>query len=284
MKLARNEAIDEGLTRIANHAIARAAAHLTDVSMDPVARVHETRKRCKEVRAILRLGRDALDGDFASLNATFRDVAHQLAPAREAAVLLSTIKSLRAAAENPDEWRALTQVSRFIARQPLPQVGLERLAEQLPSVSFSAEGTGWFRRGLRRTYRNGRRALRHARVKPNADAIHEWRKRVKDLSYAVQIVSPVAPDMREAHAKLDDLAHLLGDHHDVWSLDAFVAENHSRCGAAAAVRVSAVAARRLSALESKIFDRGAAAYADPSRDWSRRVITSWRDWTRADVM
>jgi CHAD domain-containing protein len=133
--------------------------------------------------------------------------------------------------------------------------------------------------------RSGRRAFHHARAAPNADAIHEWRKRVKDLWYVAQIIAPVWPEMLEERATmLRHLARLLGDHHDIWALDAYVAENRRRCGGIAALRVAAVAERRMAEIESEIFERGAAAYAEPSRDWNRNIVDSWRAWTMAEVM
>lgn len=271
MKLHRHETLDVGLTRIAADLLERAVGHLTDTDASPLVRVHETRKRCKEIRAILRVGREGLDGDFLEWDAAYGDVARELAAVREADALQGAVRSLRAATRDPLEWRALTQVSRLLVLdQPSARMDFDRLVNRLPAVSFSMKGTGWFRRGLRRTYRNGRRAFRQARQTPNAELIHQWRKRVKDLWYVTQIVSPVWPELMEAPAKtLHDLSRLLGDHHDVWLLDLHVAHNRSR---STALRVAAVAERRLAQLEREIFAKGAVVYADSPRAWSRNIV------------
>ncbi len=71
----RHEKLDQGLTRVARETVERAAAHLADSTVDTATRMHEIRKRFKEIRAILRLGRFGLHGQLGELNAAFRDAA-----------------------------------------------------------------------------------------------------------------------------------------------------------------------------------------------------------------
>jgi hypothetical protein len=279
LSLQRHETLDAGLTRIARETVERAVAHLADVTADTATRVHETRKRFKEIRAVLRLGRFGLDGDFSGLNLAFRDTARELASAREADALVAMARSLRGTTKDPLERRALTRVARLIDR-PAEDVDLADLAARLPAITFNAHGTRWFERGLRRTYRSGRRAFREARAAPNAAAIHEWRKRVKDLWYEAQIVAPAWPEVLNARVEmLHDLSRLLGDHHDVWALDAHVAENRRRFGKVTARRIAAVAERRLVEIERAIFEKGAFAYAESPRSWSKSIVAYWRAWS-----
>lgn len=285
MRLHRHEKLDEGLTRIAGETVDRAVEHLTDDTANTATRVHETRKRCKEIRAVLRLGRYGLNGDFGVLNASFRDVGRELAASREADALLVIVKSLRPATRDPLEWRALTHVSDLLADQRSEEdIDFAALAKRLPAVSFDGDGdrAGWFKRGLRRVYRNGRRALGEARDAPDAASIHEWRKRVKDLWYVTQIVAPAWPEMMDPRVELlHDLSRLLGDHHDVWQLHTHVAENRNRFGKVTTLRIAAVAERRLAEIEGEVFEKGAIAYDEPPRDWSRRIADAWRAWTKA---
>src|SRR6266496_1804935 len=114
LSLERQENLDAGLTRIARETIDRALAHLTDSTTDTATRVHESRKRFKEIRAVLRLGRFGLDGDFAALNVAFRDAGRQLAATREADALVAMAKTLRHGTRDPLERRALTRVVRLL--------------------------------------------------------------------------------------------------------------------------------------------------------------------------
>jgi hypothetical protein len=278
LNLQRHETLAAGLTRIARETIDRAVGHLADSTIDTATRVHETRKRLKEIRAVLRLGRFGLDGDFDELNVLFRDIARELASRREADALVAMARSLRGMSGDPLERRALTRVSRLLAADQAPNLVPEMAA--LPSIAFAGDGTGWFERGLRRTYRAGRRAFREARAQRTAAAIHEWRKRVKDLWYETEIVAPAWPDVLNARvAMLHGLSRFLGDHHDVWALNAHVAEHRRRFGKITTQRMAVIAARRLSEIEGAIFEKGAFAYAETPRGWSGSIIAYWRAWS-----
>jgi CHAD domain-containing protein len=275
LSLRRDETTGGGLTRVARETIDLAIAHLTDSRPD----VHEARKRLKETRAVLRLGRFTLEGDFASLNVRFRDAARQLAATREADALLEIVEALRPFARDPLEKRALTRVRRILSedREQVPEPDRLAIAAQLAiardELSF-AEGS--FGRGLRRTYRDGRRWLRAARKERTPESIHEWRKRVKDLWYHAQILAPVWPELMSAHtALLRDLSRLLGDHHDVCALAAVV----RRFGPKTSERIAALTERRRLEIETAIFEKGAFVYADPPRAWSDRMVRYWRAWT-----
>lgn len=278
LSLTREETTGSGLTRIARETIGLAIAHLTDSKPD----IHEARKRFKEVRAVLRLGRFILNGDFASLNRRFRDTARELAATREAEALIEIVEALRASAKDPLEKRALTRVRRILGEDHVAEPDLLGLAAQLAGVrdelSF-AEGS--FARGLQRTYRDGRGWFRAARKQRTAESIHEWRKRVKDLWYHAQILAPVWPELMSAHtALLHDLSRLLGDHHDVCTLAAAVA-NRRRFGPKTSERIAVLAERWRNEIEISIFEKGSFVYADPPRAWSDRMVRYWRAWTAA---
>jgi hypothetical protein len=187
LSLRRDETTGGGLTRIARETIDLAIADLIDSKPD----IHEARKRLKEIRAVLRLGHFMLDSDFASLNRRFRDAARQLAATREADALIEIVEALRASARDPIEKRALTRVRRIFSEDRVAEPDRLDIAAQLANardeLSF-AEGS--FARGLRKTYRDGRRCFRTARDRRTAESIHEWRKRVKYLWYHAQILAP----------------------------------------------------------------------------------------------
>ena len=44
--------------------------------------------------------------------------------------------------------------------------------------------------GLLRSYRDGRKAFAQARREPSIEALHTWRKRVKDLWYHERLLAP----------------------------------------------------------------------------------------------
>ena len=51
---------------------------------------------------------------------------------------------------------------------------------------------------------------------PSDEKLHEWRKRVKDLRYQLELLEPVWPDVMKATAEQANvLSDLLGDDHDL---------------------------------------------------------------------
>jgi CHAD domain-containing protein len=82
--------------------------------------------------------------------------------------------------------------------------------------------------GLRRIYREGRH--RHAHVERghvhNAQDLHDWRKRVKSLYYALDMLGArKAKGARRATRRADRLGELLGEEHDLWMLRLYVEEH-----------------------------------------------------------
>ncbi|MFO7857863.1 MAG: CHAD domain-containing protein, partial [Ectothiorhodospiraceae bacterium] len=57
--------------------------------------IHEARKRCKEIRAVLRLARRPLSAHYRGENEAFRDVARGLASSRDAQAAVESWDALR---------------------------------------------------------------------------------------------------------------------------------------------------------------------------------------------
>ena len=78
-------------------------------------------------------------------------------------------------------------------------------------------------KGLERTYRRGRRAFKAALEEPSAEALHEWRKRVKDLWYEHTLLRELWPPVMSATGdEAHELSDRLGDDHDLVVLAAWV--------------------------------------------------------------
>ena len=284
LSLQRQEGIGDGLTRIARETVDRASEHLADSKMDMATRVHETRKRFKEIRAVLRLGRFAPRIDFKAKNRWFRDAARDLATMREADALIAILGALHGTARDRAERTALTRVGKMLTadRDAVPPGPANDIAERLSTMrdTLTFEGWRWFEPGLRRAYRDGRRAFRAARRAHTPAAIHEWRKRVKDLWYHAQIVAPAWPELMNAHAAmLHELSRLLGEHHDLSALAAMIGEQRLRFGPKTSQRIESVIERRRAEIEASIFRIGPFVFTERPNGWSRRIVRYWRAWT-----
>ena len=108
---------------------------------------------------------------------------------------------------------------------------LERLAAAraaIPALPLERKDYGPLIAGLRRTYRDGRSAAKKARKKHDTEALHEWRKRVKDLWHQCQVLTPLWPKRMKAMADAaHDLSDLLGEDHDLAVLAQTAREHRS---------------------------------------------------------
>jgi CHAD domain-containing protein len=208
--------------------------------------VHDTRKALKRLRALVRLLRKELgEQAFARENGALRDIARRLAGARDAEVMASTLERLlhngherRSARRDATKLRRLHPVGELrvqlaAERDRATNRGLgdaatrdatlgEMYAVRRRVMAWSLPERPGFQLtepGLRLLYRQGRRRYGRAlRAKPrDTRALHQWRKRVKDLRYAAQILG-----LRELAGRADDLQEWLGEEHDLALLAARV--------------------------------------------------------------
>jgi CHAD domain-containing protein len=239
--------------------------------------VHEARKDMKKLRALLRLVRGELGDElYRAENARFRDTARLLSGVRDADVMLATLDSLDAGA--PPELREALEAHRRsleVAGTPREEAvaELEDARLQVERWPLEREGFDAIEPGLRRMYRRGLRALDGVQQDSSDEALHEWRKRLKDLWYHLTLLEDAWPRPMEAMAdEAHELSDRLGEDHDLvvlqqWARDHAAALDLSRLG-------EAVAARR-AALQADAMTIGRRLYAERPRAFARRVGGWW---------
>ena len=241
-RLRSEEQADDGLRRVARGQLDGALESLRDADGDPGAAVHDARKRFKRLRAVLRLARDDLGDDvYRRENDAFRDVGRRLSGVRDAKVMVETLDALSDGDGNGRSERPFARLrSALLREQEEAHEKLQRDDATLRDVRADladarARVAAWpltpdagqavLAPGLRRIYRRGRKAYRAAAANPSAEALHDLRKRVKDLRYAAQVARPVAPKrMRKLAKRANALADLIGDDHDLAVLREAAAE------------------------------------------------------------
>jgi CHAD domain len=171
----------------------------------------------------LRLSRPFLpDEVYRRENGTFRDAGRQLSGARDARVLIDTLDKLAPGA--------------FVRLREQLQRETEQTASPAPALPGLLIDAGWrvaafpvpdqggaeqWMPGLERIYRRGRRALRRARSRSDAEHRHELRKRAKDLWHGTQLLRDLGNKrMRKLRRRAHRLSDLLGDDHDLTVLRA----------------------------------------------------------------
>jgi CHAD domain-containing protein len=270
----------DGLRRIALGQLDLAIELLADDCAMPAEKaVHEIRKALKRLRALLRLLEDELgEQACARENAVLREAARRVAGARDAEVIVNTLDEM--IKRHPDELAHRRGVARLRARllAEREEAALGALGD--PATRAQVRGdlraardrvAGWrlsdrdgiqaVEPALKRLYRQGRRRhWRAARGKGGrARAMHEWRKRVKDLRYVAEMLERAGADdgagtgrgkrggqrgkrasargeagyLHRVARSADELGELLGDEHDLVLLAARVRRDVADDGGAA---------------------------------------------------
>ena len=216
-------------------------------------RVHETRRDLKKARAALRLVRGGIGAKrFRRANGALRGVARRLSGIRDAQILVAAFDKL-APKGRADVRRLLVAEARraqALARGDADGLNrairtLRRARRRAKRLKFDAEGWAAVSRGLRRTYRDGRRAMKTAFASRGEPDLHEWRKQAKHLRYELQLLEGVRrPPVAALCAELHALSDIIGEDRDLGLLDGKLRDEGLR---------SLIAARR----------RGLRAQAEP---------------------
>ncbi len=222
-------AVEQGVKRIALSQIDSAIAEIDDEKLDIHATVHQVRKRCKKLRALVRLVRPAF-ADYKSENGAFREAASKLSYIRDAEALIETYDHLMQTYDDSVERRAFGSIRRRLTlrkKRIAEEKGLDaKLAEFRETMveareraqgwTLDDDGFGAIGGGLAKTYRRGKKAIARAREETSAEHLHDFRKRAKYHYYHTNILRAIWPGPLQAHRDAADrLADLLGNHHNL---------------------------------------------------------------------
>lgn len=251
----------------------------------PQARVHELRKRTKELRGLLRLLRGGWD-EARAWNDHIRDAAARLAPARDAEVMLATFDSLTAKRRAPTEFdrlRDLLLEEIALARQMVSDDALAecdtvmaRFAQAVHGMRVDGHTPSLVWRNLGRTWAKGQSAHAEAtRAGDDAAAFHDWRKRVKHHWYQARFFKPIDRAHLHPHiTSVDQLGEVLGAHNDLDMLKLYLQANDADQTALARLLPDLLAARHR--LGRKALRLGARLYSgqNPADVWA----ATWAVW------
>ncbi len=225
-------AAPDELKRLVVEQIDRATAEIDDAGLDDHETVHQVRKRCKKVRAALRLVRGSLDKTvYQAENAHFRDAAKPLSGVRDAEALIEAFERLMARFGDEIDKRYFSAVRRRLVERRRRLAEKEgdlgetlgafcgrmlEARERVGSWPLVAEGVDLVASGLRKTYTRARKGLDAARAEPAPEALHEWRKRVKYHWYHCRLLRGTWDRVLRARAReVKALADILGQDHDL---------------------------------------------------------------------
>ncbi|HEX6460795.1 MAG TPA: CHAD domain-containing protein [Thermoleophilaceae bacterium] len=291
-KLHMREPVADGIRRIARGQIEEVLDRLegrTDEGFGTA--VHESRKSLKRLRAIVRLVRDEVGDDvYRRENACFRDVGRALSGPRDAHILIEALDSLteRYSDETADLTAFRAQLERaYEALQAELTEGSPLLAELAAELRAAEDRVAdWRLRdrgfrlvspGLDRAYRRGRRAYRAALDDPSPEHLHEWRKRVKDLWYSLQILEEAGPRrIKKLASEAHDLSDLLGEDHDFVVLEQRSAGPGADLSEGSLAALRGMSERRRGELQAQAFHMAPGLYRKAPAAFVDRVRRGWR--------
>lgn len=293
----RDGSLSEALRRIAGAETAAILGLLTQAAAEDEAgpdagAILGLRKRCKKIRALLRLLSAGLPNVQPAENALLRETAGGLADRREAAARLATFDQI-ASGETDPAFLALrahlaTEAAMMPAAAPVDGDALRNVFAGLALRIESWELRGNERRvlaeGLAETRMRARTAMRAARDARSDEALHDWRKRAKDLWYQTRLLSPVWPEvMKPLAMEADILGKTLGHHHDLADLAAHLAGlEDDVLRAPMRETLTARILEAQTALETRAFPLGARLLAGDPEEVAEQWVKWWKIW-RAQV-
>ena len=289
-KFKADEPVPRAVIRCAGEQLDHAVFELGNgIKTDPVRAIHSARKAIKKERSLLRLVRGALPRDERRReNAILRDAARGLSGTRDADVMIASIDDLahRFAGQLPaatfrtirESLQARVQHGNGAGSAVNQDVVRELVAVRSRVDEWQLREGGWkaFESGLVRSYSRGHQAFHCARRGGEMEALHAWRKRVKDLWYHSRLLAPTCGPMVRGHAKdLDRLAKLLGDDHDL----AVLGQELTGPDISIAVDRDAVVQLidyRRTELQTEATGIGERVYAESPKAFRRRMRRSWK--------
>ena len=289
--LFENETLEAGMKRLAREQVERAIGEIDDRELGPHETVHQVRKRCKKVRALVRLVRPWFEDTYCEENAWYRDSAKPLSGIRDCQSQIECYDDLMehfSSQVNRQQFGtirgALTRqrnrlegVGRLLAMFRERMVaGLERVEQwPLENVDFEAVIGG-----LRKTYGRGRRAMCAAYEAPKPESFHEWRKRTKYHWYHMRVLRDIwGPLMRRRRDEADRLGDYLGDDRDLVVLRRTICAKPDEYGKERDLQaITGLIDRRREELELEARSLGMRLFAEGKQRFVDRMRTYWEAW------
>ena len=287
-----SETFSQGFLRIGTEQITRAVQDL-DSPQDVHKSVHEARKTCKRLRALLSLYADVLDDDERrDLDRRFRDFGRSLAGMRDIQALLDSIAhverrfggmesfgglaKLRVTLEERRQEALATPPQAAAQRQSEFKDDLQAAAKLLRSVRISHDDFQAIQGGLERTYRASRRLGERAYEEDTNESFHEWRKQLQRHWRHMQLMTPVWPTALRARAqKTRAICEVIGQDHDLAALEQELGRRRKRGRVADTLECRAQCRQLQQELRASIRDEGERLFLEGAGAFSARLSRYW---------
>ena len=290
-----NESVEEGIKRIVDEQIAQAIEEIDNPKLQRTEAIHQTRKRCKKIRAVLRIVRPQFEETYQFENAWFRDTAKGLAELRDAEAVIETYDSLLGKFSDQIERRAFAPVRRALTlrqKKIIKEAGdldeqleeirnrMERAAGRVADWKLELDGFDAIEGGLLSTYRRARKTMTAAYNNPSVESFHEWRKQAKYHGYHMRLLRELwKPVMRSLRSEANELSDLLGDDHNLAVLHRTLLGSPNKYGSKRDMQaLLGLIDRRSAELRMGAQTIGARIFAEKPKAFGCRFRTCWEVW------
>jgi CHAD domain-containing protein len=215
--------VEAAVRRIAAGQLDRAITALSGPDHDAPATVHGARKSVKKLRGLIRLVRPGFAA-YGRENAALRATGHSLAHLRDSDVMRQTLADLAGGVVAFPAMAAALDAHSATARDPAAaqaaitaaRDALSAIAARVPGWRIRGRGFATPARALARSHAGMQTELAAVTDPPADEAIHDWRKRAKDVLYQMQLIEPVWPAALSLRVReTDRLTELLGQYNDL---------------------------------------------------------------------
>lgn len=295
-RIRSEESLAAAVHRIAHEQTAEALEHLTDLDPDEsVVAIHECRKRCKEMRGLVRLIRPSLGEYYRTINRSYRNASRHLSDYRDAQALLGTFDELIARSTERLPKGGLVPVRAELAERarrasqaaadnawPIEQARLLLVEAQDGIDDWPLDDVGRvaIADGMTITYGRGVDALARAQDKPTTHRFHELRKRVKYTRYHLQLLEITAPSILAPLATtMHSLTDGLGDAHDLAVLRSMLMADPDAFGGQDLVDEAVLLLDdHRHCLERRSIAAAVRLFAEPPENFVGRMAGYWAAW------
>ena len=263
--------------------------------------VHEVRKSCKRVRAVLRLIRDDIGySAYYRENRRFRDMSRLLSETRDYEALCHSLDYLRSREVDDKISRVYSELSaalvhsrdvalnalkkdKKVFQQIEKEIGEAR--KKINLFSFPSENFEVILPGLVRTHKKWKQHFAVCLGEAHEEMIHNLRKKSKYLMYHMQILKPVFPEIIRGYAgTLKKVSVDLGDHRDLFLLRQQVS------GLTKNSYPKTLTDHIDASIEKEMHDKletalraGRYLYLEKSRPLMDRIHNYWKIYTDSDI-
>lgn len=194
--------------------------------------IHNSRKRVKNLRAILKLIQDDLgEKTFKVFNTSLRNLNRKSANIRRSYVMLNIIDHETKTLSDAVSIQLFKNLKSFIEQKMIesqPKINVNRILNEysdyfnsfeknIESLKSNKKNFSLIKDGLSTIYDQGRGCYKMIITQDDAEIFHELRKNAKDLSNVLDIIQKAWPDVIKVYNnQLKVLTDHIGDIHDLY--------------------------------------------------------------------